>query len=142
LDFLGYRFKPRKVSTKEGRIAGVFTPGISNKAIKKIHGWIRENRVFNKTNKTLIEIGKKIEKHMEIGKKIEKQTRGWINYYDKFRKSDLQKVFNPINKQIAKWYAKKHECRITDANKKMQEIATTYSYTFIHWYCGFNFFQN
>ncbi len=43
-DFLGCRFKPHKASTKEGRIAEVFTPGINNKAIKKLHGWIRENK--------------------------------------------------------------------------------------------------
>src|SRR5437867_3435283 len=95
-DFLGYRFKPRKASTKEGSIIGVFTPGISNKAVKKMQEWLRENRVFKKTSETLI----------EIGKRIEKQTRGWINYYGKFRKSELSKVFNPMNRQIEKWYAK------------------------------------
>jgi RNA-directed DNA polymerase len=131
-DFLGYRFKPRKASTKEGRIIGVFTPGISNKAVKKIQGWIRDNRVFKKTNETLT----------EIGKKIEKQTRGWINYYGKFRKSDLQKVFNPINKQIAKWYSKKHKCGLIEATTKVQGIAIKQSYIFAHWYAGYNFFQN
>jgi group II intron reverse transcriptase/maturase len=131
-DFLGYRFKPRKASTKNGKIIGVFTPGISNKAVKKIQGWIRENRVFKKTNETLA----------EIGKKIEKQTRGWINYYSKFRKTDLQKVFNPINTQIAKWYSKKHKQGITEATKRVQELSKTNSYLFAHWYAGYTFFQN
>ena len=122
-DFLGYRFKPRKASTKEGRIIGVFTPGISSKAVEKIQGWIRENRVFKRTNETLT----------EIGKKIEKQTRRWINYYSKFRKSDLQKVFNPMNKQIAKWYEKKHKCEKIEATKRVQELSKTHHNLFGHW---------
>lgn len=131
-DFLGYRFKPRKASTKEGRIIGVFTPGISNKAVKKIQGWIKDNRVFKKTNETLA----------EIGRKIEKQTRGWINYYGKFRRSDLQRVFNPINKQIVKWYSKKHKSGLIEATTKVQDIAIKHNYIFVHWYAGYNFFQN
>lgn len=129
-DFLGYRFKPRKASTKEGKITGTFSPGISNKAVKKIQEWIRANKVFKKTNETLA----------EIGMKIHSQTRGWINYYGKFRRTELQKVFNPINRQITKWHAKKHKSGVTEATVRVQQIATTHSYIFVHWNAGFNFF--
>ena len=88
--------------------------------------------MFKKTNETLT----------EIGKKIEKQTRGWINYYSKFRKWDLQKVFNPMNKQIAKWYEKKHKCEKIEATKRVQELSKTHSKLFAHWHAGYTFFQN
>ena len=35
-DFLSYRFKPRKASTKEGKITGTFSPGVSSKADKNM----------------------------------------------------------------------------------------------------------
>lgn len=129
-DFLGYRFKPRKARTKEGAIIGTFTPGISSKAVKKIQTWIRETRVFKDTSQSL----------MQIAEKIKLQTRGWINYYSKFRKSDLRKVFNPINKKVIKWYAKKHKCGIIEADKRIEKIMVHHSYLFVHWYCGYTSF--
>lgn len=125
-DFLGYRFKPRKASTKAGRIMGTFSPGISNKAVNKIQTWIREKKVFKDTSKTL----------MEISQQIKLQSRGWINYYGKFRPSDMQKVFSPINKQIARWYAKKHKCGYIEASERVQQIAINHKYLFVHWYWG------
>jgi group II intron reverse transcriptase/maturase len=47
-DFLKYSFKPRKAKTKEGKIIGTFTPGISSQAVKRIQAWIREKGVFKK----------------------------------------------------------------------------------------------
>lgn len=125
-DFLGYRFKPRKARTKEGKIIGTFTPAISSKAVKRIQGWIRESRVFKSTGKTL----------MEVSERIKLQTRGWINYYGKFRPSEMQKVFKPINRQIARWYAKKHKCGWIEANERVQQIALNHKYLFVHWYWG------
>ncbi|HEY6505142.1 MAG TPA: group II intron reverse transcriptase/maturase [Chitinophagaceae bacterium] len=125
-DFLGYRFKPRKAKTKEGVIIGTFTPGISSKAVKKIQAWLRESKVFKNTSQTL----------MELSERIKLQSRGWINYYGKFRPTELRKVFNPINKQIGRWYAKKHKCGYIEANACVQKIAAHHSYLFVHWYCG------
>ena len=125
-DFLGYRFKPRKASTKDGRIIGTFSPGISSNAVTRIQTWLRENKVFKDTGKTL----------MEISQCIKLQSRGWINYYGKFRPSELSKVFMPINKQIGRWYAKKHKCGYIEANEKVQQIAVHHKYLFIHWYWG------
>lgn len=129
-DFLGYRFKPRKASTKEGRIIGTFTPGISSKAVKRIQTWLRENKVFKDTSKKLV----------ELSYRIELQTRGWINYYGKFRPSDLRKVFTPINEQISKWYAKKHKCGWIEANEKVQQIVRENKYLFEHWHKGYTSF--
>ena len=129
-DFLGYQFKPRKASTKDGRLIGTFSPGISSKAVKRIQTRIREQRLFKDTSKKLV----------EISYQIELQTRGWINYYSKFRPSDMRKVFNPINEQIAKWYAKKHKCGWVEASEKVQQIANQHRYLFNHWKKGYTTF--
>jgi RNA-directed DNA polymerase len=129
-DFLGYRFKPRKASTKSGKILGTFSPGISVKAVQRIQSWIREKRIFKDTSR-------KLEK---ISYDIELQTRGWINYYGKFRPSDLRKVFEPINQQIAKWYAKKHKCGRIEAIEKIQQIVRQNRYLFQHWQKGYTSF--
>jgi len=39
---------------------------------------------------------------MDISGWLKLKARGWINYYAKFRRLDMGKVFTPINKQIAK----------------------------------------
>lgn len=125
-DFLGHHFKPRKAKTKDGRIIGTFSPGISSKAVKRIQTWLRENKVLKDTSQTM----------MEISHRIKLQCRGWINYYGKFRPSELSRVFKPINRQIARWYAKKHKCGCTEASEKVQRIAEHHKYLFIHWYWG------
>lgn len=129
-DFLGYRFKPRKAQTKDGRIIGTFTPGISSKSIKKIRTYIRENRVFKNTSKMI----------MEIADELLPRLRGWINYYGKFRESELRKVFTPMNVQIGKLYAKKYKCGYLKAVENLKRIAQNHSYIFYHWYKGYTSF--
>ena len=125
-DFLGYRFKPRKANTKDGRVIGTFSPGISSKAVKRIQTWLRENKVFKDTSKTL----------MEISQCIRQQSRGWINYYGKFRPLELSKVFSPINREIEKWYAKQHKSGYIEANAQVQQITVHHRCLFKHWYWG------
>ncbi|MBC7687224.1 MAG: hypothetical protein H7211_03485 [Aquabacterium sp.] len=59
-----------------------------------------------------------------------------MNYYGKYRPSDMQKVFSPINKQIGRWYARKHKCGYIEASEKVQQIAINHRYLFVHWYRG------
>ncbi len=129
-DFLGYRFKPRKAQTKDGRIIGTFTPGISSKSIKKIRTYIRESRVFKHTSKMI----------MEIAGDLQPRIRGWINYYGKFRGSELHKVFTPMNRQIGKLYAKKYKCGYLEAVEQLKRIAQNHCYIFYHWYKGYTSF--
>jgi RNA-directed DNA polymerase len=77
---------------------------------------------------------------MDISEDIWLKSRGWINYYGKFRKSELRKVFNPINRQIARWYAKKHKCGYIEASQKIQQIAKAYKHLFMHWLEGYTSF--
>jgi RNA-directed DNA polymerase len=129
-DFLGYRFKPRKAKTKKGEIRGTFTPGISIKSMKKIRTYIRENKVFKNTSKMI----------MEIGDDMRDRIRGWINYYGKFRPSEMRKVFTPINCQVGKLYAKKYKCTYIKAVEKLKRIAQNHCYIFYHWFKGYTSF--
>lgn len=129
-DFLGYRFKPRKAQTRDGRVIGTFSPGISGKSIKKIRAYIRENRVFKDTSKMI----------MDIGVNMWTRMRGWINYYGKFRKSEMNKVFIPVNHQISKLYAKKYKCGYLKAVEKLKRISQNHRCLFYHWLVGYTSF--
>ena len=59
-----------------------------------------------------------------------------MNYYGKYRPSDMQKVFSRINKQTGRWYARKHKCGYIEASEKVQQIAIHHRYLFVHWYRG------
>jgi RNA-directed DNA polymerase len=48
---------------------------------------------------------------------------GWINYYGKFRKSELYGVFRILNNAIVKWIKKKYKIvSIRKAYQKFNEL--------------------
>jgi len=61
-------------------------------SVKRIQVLVRESGMFRNTCQRL----------MDISGWLKLKARGWINYYAKFRRLDMGKVFTPINKQIAK----------------------------------------
>lgn len=51
---------------------------------------------------------------------------GWINYYGKFRKSELHGVFEVLDKAIMKWIKKKYKITSTKkAHQKLVELQDT-----------------
>lgn len=43
-----------------------------------------------------------------IAELLKLKIRGWINYYGKFRKSEMRKVFRVLNLRLAKWVSNKY----------------------------------
>lgn len=129
-DFLGYTFKPRIIKER-GKIKLGFTPAISQKNITRIgeemfklniHRWVHFS-----VNKIAVLLNSKL--------------RGWINYYSKFRKSELRKLFRVVNLRLAKWVRNKYRRfrrrHWYNAYKFLQEIAKSYPNMFEHWKYGF-----
>lgn len=99
-DFLGYGFRTRTaINTKFKKAGNSFTPAISDKAKQKIKEELRKIEFQKRT-------GSQIE---DIAKFLNKRITGWINYYGKFRKSDLCKIFQVLDNQILKWIKKKYK---------------------------------
>ncbi|MCX7100112.1 MAG: hypothetical protein NTX38_01090, partial [Methylobacter sp.] len=43
----------------------------------------------------------------ELAKAINPMIQGWINYYSRFRKSEMSTIYDYINSKIIKWARRK-----------------------------------
>jgi RNA-directed DNA polymerase len=96
-DFLGYTFMPRQTQNKQGVRFLSFLPAISTKASKRIGETMRSWWKTKRTDKTLKEIAEWINPYLQ----------GWINYYGKFYKSELYKLFFRLNLRLTIWVTNK-----------------------------------
>jgi group II intron reverse transcriptase/maturase len=130
-DFLGFTFKPRISKTEKGKLMLGFTPAISQKSIARINETLRKLKIHRWTYFSL----------SRVGVLIKSKLRGWLNYYSKFRKSELRHLFRDVNKRLAQWVRNKYR-RFRGrhwyyAYKHLQGIAKSYPYMFEHWMAGF-----
>ena len=129
-DFLGFTFKPRIVKVG-GIIQMGFTPSISRKSQKRINEECFKLKIHRMTHLTL-------DKIAEI---LRSKTRGWINYFGKFRRSDMHGVFRTLNFRLALWVRNKYRRfgrkRISFAYKWLVEISKHFPTMFVHWEYGF-----
>lgn len=129
-DFLGFTFKPRTVQER-GKLKLGFTPAISQKSIARINEELRKLKIHRWTYFSL----------SKIGELLKSKIRGWLNYYSKFRKSELRHLFRDLNKRLARWISNKYRRFRRKhwyfAYKHLQGIAKTYPYLFEHWKVGF-----
>jgi len=129
-DFLGFTFKPRIIKER-GKLKLGFSPAISQKSIARINEELRKLKIHRWTYFSLSRVG-------EI---LKSKIRGWLNYYSKFRRSELRHLFRDFNKRLAKWIRNKYR-RFRRrhwyfAYKHLQTIAKSYPYMFEHWKVGF-----
>jgi RNA-directed DNA polymerase len=129
-DFLGFTFKPR-ISKDRGKLMVGFTPAISQKSTARINDELRKFKIHRWTHFSL----------SRVGELLKSKIRGWLNYYAKFRKSEMRHLFRNLNKRLAKWVSNKYR-RFRRrhwyfAYKHLQGLAKTYPYLFEHWKYGF-----
>ena len=127
-DFLGFTFKPRKCSRSDGQRFWGFRPSISKKSQKRILGEIKK-----------LAIHKWIDKDIHfLANALASKIRGWINYYGKFRISEMQTLFRGLNKRLARWFRNKYRLKTYGHSYGlMKRIIASYPNTFIHWEYGF-----
>jgi RNA-directed DNA polymerase len=97
-DFLGFTFRGRLLKGKYGHFTG-FVPAISAKARKaigqKIRAWHLNRRSWADLS--------------SLAADINPVTRGWINYYGAFYRSELRFLAWRINEHIVRWAMKKYK---------------------------------
>lgn len=129
-DFLGFTFQPRIIKER-GKIKLGFMPAISQKNISRIGEELFKLNIHRWVHFSL----------SRVAVLLNAKIRGWINYYSKFRKSELRKLFRVVNLRLAKWVRNKYRRfrrrHWYNAFKFLQEIAKSYPYMFEHWKCGF-----
>lgn len=129
-DFLGYTFRPRIARTKRGDYFVSFLPAISDKAKKAIRATIRSWNLGKQIGSTLEAIAK--EKNGVI--------RGWINYYGKFYKSEVESLMEYLNKRLVRWATKKYKKLGRSLRKGVVWLMKVMRKTrclFYHWNLGY-----
>ncbi|MFC2086457.1 group II intron reverse transcriptase/maturase [Bacteroidota bacterium] len=127
-DFLGFTFKPRLCEKSNGEKFWGFRPAISMKSKKRIIGELRKLA---------------IQKWMSydiygLANALSSKIRGWINYYGKFRISEMQSLFRLLNIRIAKWARRKYKLKTYASSYGwLKRIIKWYPNTFVHWKYGF-----
>lgn len=125
-DFLGFTFKPRIVRIKGKQVLG-FTPAISQKSISRIAAELRKRDIHRWVQLPL-------EKIAEL---LKSKIRGWINYYGKFRLSDMRKLFRLLHIRLVKWIRNKYRRfkrkEWVYAYRYLQKVSRYYPNLFYHW---------
>lgn len=130
-DFLGYTFKPRIIKER-GKIKLGFSPAMSQKSRSRI---VKELQEMNFHRWVHFPISK-------IAELLKLKLRGWINYYGKFRMSEMRKLFKVLHIRLTKWIRNKFR-RFRKkpwyaGYKYLQKLSRDFPNLFEHWqYEGF-----
>jgi RNA-directed DNA polymerase len=129
-DFLGFSFKPRSFKTKEGEIKYGYDCAISIESEKRIMEKIRASKL-RRWIKATIE---------EIAAQFNPQLRGWINYYGKYKKHQLNRVLRRFHFHLMKWVLNKYRKFKASTKRAYEWIKTERDRNpnlFYHWKAGF-----
>jgi group II intron reverse transcriptase/maturase len=125
-DFLGYQFRPRLSRRRGGRVGVLFSPAVSDKALKSIRQTVRRWSLHERSDKSLDDLARMFNSHI----------RGWINYYGRYYKSALYPTLRHIDRTIARWAYRKfktlrrHRRR---ARHWLDRVARRQPGLFAHW---------
>jgi len=130
-DFLGYSFQPR--TTKSKKTKGLFLGfdcAISISSRKRIADKLGEIGVEKLSFKSIV----------GIAQYLNPMIRGWINYYGKFRPSELHKIFRLLRNRLLRWARKRYKrykTSLSKANKWLKRVREQFPYLFYHWQLGY-----
>ena len=127
--FLSYTFRPRTARDKfdRNKLIVLFNGAISNAAKTSIRQAIRKVLNPQWTNGTL----------EAFAKVLNPKIRGWINYYGKFFKRRMIRIFDYLDGLIHRWIANKY--KITSKAEtlgKFKRIKEETPVMFYHWKFG------
>jgi RNA-directed DNA polymerase len=130
-DFLGFSFQPRPTMNKEeGKMFLGFDCAISDKKEKKIIDEIRKTNFQRWTNRDIY----------HIAEFFNPKFSGWINYYGKYRKYELQWIFDVFHRRLNKWVVNRYK-RLKGSRKQaarwLRDLALRQPDLFVHWLHGF-----
>jgi len=131
-DFLGYTFRSRNVENKDGKVFFGFSPAISRKSMKRI---VQECRQLGFHRWTHLDVH-------QLSAALAPKIRGWLYYYGRFHKTAMERLFEIINRRIAKWAFNKYKRFkrrkfVRYAQRWLRQVAKDFPNTFPHWQQGF-----
>jgi RNA-directed DNA polymerase len=127
--FLGYTFMPRECKSKSGALFYSFTPAISKEAVKRINDEVKGMKLHSMAQ-TELEV---------IASMLNTKIQGWINYYSRFRKSAMWKIFYVLNNRLYKWVQRKYKkhSNIYGSINWLKRVSRMNPNLFVHWRHGF-----
>jgi hypothetical protein len=128
-DFLGFSYRPTSKKSLKGGLYLGYDCAISKKSYSKIVGEIRATQ-FDRWAKSW----------EDIAQLLNEKIRGWIHYYDKYRRNTLTSVFHRFHNRLAKWiqnYYKKFKGSKERAYEHLRYIRRHYPTLFYHWEIGY-----
>jgi RNA-directed DNA polymerase len=129
-DFLGFAFMPC-IAKERGKLKLGCIPAISSKNMAWITDELRKLKIHRWGHFSL----------SRIAELLRSRIRGWINYYSKFRKSELRQLFRVLNLRINEWvrnkYRKFRRRHWYMAYRYLKGIARDFPNLFEHWKYGF-----
>lgn len=126
-NFLGYSFQPRESKSRRGIFIS-FDCAISKAKQVKIIDAIRSLRLQKASNATI----------KEIADVLNPKIQGWLNYFGKYRKSNMRVVFCCLNERLVNWVHNKY--RSLNWSQSYEWIRRQIKLTptmFVHWKAGF-----
>ena len=123
--FLGFTVRPRAARRKDGSMYVRFLPAISKDALKKISAEVRGWRLHRKVSYTFA----------GLAAVINPIVAGWMQYYGRFRRSEMSALLARINAYLVRWIRKKYK-RLQEthkAHRKLREITQRNPRMFAHW---------
>ncbi|SEM21523.1 group II intron reverse transcriptase/maturase [Halomonas daqiaonensis] len=98
-DFLGFSFRARTVQDKQGNLFTGFNPGVSRKALKRIHETLRRININRATWAYL----------RQLADWLNPMVRGWVTYYGKFYPQPLERELVKIDLRLGCWARNKYK---------------------------------
>jgi RNA-directed DNA polymerase len=128
-DFLGYTFRARTAKSKNNNIFMNFSPAVSKVAAKTIGD---KTRSFNWHLRSDLEL-------KDIAELFNPILRGWINYYGKYRFSQLSYTLQHFTRILVKWAMRKYKRfrgKKTEAIQYLKSFIKNNRNMFAHWQFG------
>lgn len=131
-DFLGFSFQPRPIQSKReggGMFLG-FSCAISISSKKRILTEIRSTN-FHRWSTANLD---------DLSNLLNPKLRGWVNYFGKFGKSELQRVFRVFHQRLVKWVLNRYKSlkgSIKRAYTYLKQLQRGNPALFYHWEQGY-----
>jgi RNA-directed DNA polymerase len=124
--FLGYTFRARKALTGDRTsMFSAFLPAVSRDALKKMNEEVRAWRIHLRTAMELD----------ELAAWINPVVRGWMTYYGRFYRTELDSLLQRINTYLVRWARRKYKRLRTykKARKWWDGLTARQPRLFAHW---------
>ncbi|MGB0931316.1 MAG: group II intron maturase-specific domain-containing protein, partial [Chitinophagales bacterium] len=105
-------------------------PAISNKAKQRIIKELRLLGIQRRTGTTIYGLAKMVNRKLE----------GWINYYGRYRKSVMWRIFSLLNIRLIRWARntyKRFKGSWRKAHKALKQLQKRQPNLFVHWRHGY-----